>query len=1166
MIALEGLNILANKEPVVATHVGIFDYESAEQTYHRYHSETTTFVVSPDIQRYQHQFVQTILENQTTIACLVAPFGYGKTSTAISVWKSCEEAGLLAVPPFSCNSIAEMGQSVATALMYRLEQARQTEAVAHVHEAFEEYLTSSAQKLAAQDAERYGINIDVALQSIEDKIKNGYLQLEASATHLLHFLEQLVAIALDAGFKGLAVIVDEFQQFLGNINKGVITNFRTLIWGLQTRGALPLGFLITMDPDTERNLTDRGADILHRIRNHGLYLSFSDIYNREFPRELWSRYAEAFNFVRESQHIVDHATLEAIGQICERSDLSNGPRTVINIFQRIATLHATRSRSYTPCDLVDDFLAGDIRFDGDRGKIASLVNEISSYDYIKRVPSRVETIKLIAAFPRGCPPEVAERYGLQDTYEYLFHELRGEILVELPEGVALVDLQKVGKPQDKLNIILKKYWLQITEAEIISDKALQYFAEYGVKPLFPEFTSQQHGWQPETDRFLLTSAGGYFRVYSGTFFEEYPQRRVAVQICFNSSQIVQPEGYVDAQFVFLIQKDEENQDFISGELNYIPTFLIPIPIHQPFSRQLPLDIRKIESFLSPVILTPGVLVSLINYITEQIPQIEGMSEQEHQRILDIKGKLQEFLLNMSLGDETFAIHEIKIYSRGVQAFRDALFNILRRRYPHYQTVFHNTTWKRTLEQYRRALEQATGAQRRGIELLKGKKSELALLFEQRQYAGFESYVKQFNGLVEVEDWRGDIGSLMFHRHPHENNIIEMVTAENGINEDAVYNLSREQGYLPEEITYFIDFLLLRGYIERDISTNRLLPATTLSQDELIHIAHDALEELQFTQQLSDKNNNSELRAQIEILLSDLQQNIAVLSDSQVRLLQYQRSIQQARAGIVKELRTGVQNKIESLYWYKARFGEPLIESASGLLLDTHINGAQRTLQDLVTQAIVRIEKRVSAMREAIGISLDLDTADFHTFKDYSVQLQRQMQLADEDVNSYKPLIDQCSTHQDWVQLISRLKRLIDMLNVAAEITDVGLLAQNLERIQWDIKQEFASEGLKQYRLIYDRFAQPIFELQNELDMLVKLAGAHQEKRETSPNSSSSLVASSITSAEVPASDESSWVMANGLVDLQEMFRQSRQAESDFLHHLIDLTQRGEIQVYWKGHA
>lgn len=1160
IIDTKGLNILANKEPIVATHIGIFDDESAKQTYHRYHSEITTFVVSPDIQRYQCQFVQTVLENQTSIACLVAPFGYGKTSTAISIWKSCDESGLLAIPPFSCNSITEMGQSIATAIMYRLQQAEQMEAVAHVQEAFEEYLTSSAQRLAKQDAERYGINIDVALQSIEDKIKNGYIQLEASATHLLHFLEQLVAIVLDTGFKGLVIIVDEFQQFLGNVNKGVITNFRTLVWGLQTRGALPLGFLITMDPDTERNLTDRGADILHRIRNHGLYLSFSDIYTREFPRELWSRYAEAFGFIRKSQHIVDHAALEAIGQICERSDLSNGPRTVINIFQRIAALYSTRSRSYTPCDLIDDFLTGDIRFDGDRGKIASLVNEINSYDYIKRSPSRIETIKLIAAYPRGCPLEVAKRYGLHETYEYLLNELRGEILVELPEGVALVDLQKVGKPQNKLNIILKKYWMQITEAEIISDKALQYFSEYGVGPLFPEFTSYQNGWQPETTRFLLTPVGGYFRVYSGTFFEEYPQRRIAVQVVFDSNQIVQPDGYIDAQFVFLIRKSEEKQKFIFDE-NKIPTFLIPIPIHTPFSRQLPRDIREIENFLSPVILTPGVLISLINYITEQIHQMEGMSEQERQRIFDTKEKLHEFLLNMSLSNETFASYGIKIYSRGIQAFRDTLFNVLRRRYPQYQTLLLSPAWKRTLEQYRHALEQVTGAQRCGIDLLKGKKHELALIFDQKQYAGFESYVKQFNGLIEVKDWRGDIGSLMFYRHTHENAIIEMISVEHRVNEKTIYTLSREKGYLTEETAYLIDFLLLRGYIKRDISTDELLLATTLSQNELIHIAHDMLEELQFTQPLSRRGDNAELRTQIETLLSDIQQSGSILSDAQVKLLQCQRSIQQSRLGIIKELRVGVQTKIEELYWYKARFSEPLIESVSGLLLDAHINGAKRTLQDLLIQAIARIEKRISTMREAMGVSLDLDTADFRIFKDYGVQLQRQIRFADEDITNYKVIIQQCNTHQDWIQLIGRIKRLTDMIDVASKITDIKLLAQNLEQIQWGIKQEFASEGLKQYRLIYDRFAQPISEMQNELEMLVKLAGTRHNKHDVLPKPS--LVTSSNINSDGSVANEFSWLNANGLVNLQEMFVKSRQTDIDFLRYLIELNQTGKIQVNWK---
>lgn len=1160
--AIEGLNVLVNKEPVVATHVGVFDEESAHETYARYRSESETFVVAPDIHRYQNQFVNTVLENQTTLACLVAPFGYGKTSTAISIWNACEQAGILAVPPFSCNSVAEMGQSIATALMYRLEQSGNVIAANEVRNAFDEYLVSSAQRLAEQDATQYGIDITIALKSIEDKIRSGYLQLEASATNLLRFLEQLVEIGLTAGFKGLVVIVDEFQQFLGNINKGVITNFRTLIWGLQTRASLPLGFLITMDPDTERNLTDRGADILHRIRNHGLYLTFSNVYDREFPRELWSRYAETLDFTRDSSSIVENATLEAIGQICERSDLSNGPRTAINIFQRVAALYATRLRSYSPIDLIDDFLTGDIRFDGDHGKIASLVNEICSYDYIKRMPQRVQTIKLISAFPRGCAAEVASRYGLGETFVHLVDELRGEILVELPEGMALVDLQKVGKPQNKLNIILKKYWLQITETEIISDKALQYFAEYGVKPLFPPMTSYQNGWQAESDRFLLTHSGGYFRTYTGTFFEEYPQRHIAVQIVFSLDQLVEAENYVDAQFVFLIQKDSDARHPALPGASDIPTFIIPIPIHLEFSRQLPRDIRDVERFLSPVVLTPGVLVSLLNYIHDQVPKVDGISEQERQRIQDKETKLQEFLLAMCINDEVFASHQIAIYSRGVQAFRDALFNILRTRYPRYQTLMTNVGWKRLLDQYKQTLGVIDAAERRGMQPLSKKKSDLALMFDQRQYAGFESYVKQFNGLVEVTDWRGDVGSLVFHRHPHESELIEAASTSSGIASAELYTFSRSQGYLPDETEYLVEFLLLRGYLEYEESSGKFILASTFSRDELISLAQSLMDEIDFISMFGSKYANNTLRERAHTTRTQLEAEMVDLPDLQVRLLQAQREVLVVRLDVITDLRNILQSRIELLYRYKVRFAEILPQSTTGLLLDTHINEAQKLLQEQMSKTSTRIDKRVSQLRAMIAESLDYDPSDAAVFRERATVVFQQISTDDE--NALKNLLDQCDLHGQWVQLIGRLKRLGDMLEVAAQVTVVKQLDQDWRHLQRDMQQELASRGLKHYRTIYDHFARPVSELQSELEMLVRLAQTNSEVNGPENRTNESFIEASSTPL---FHDEqlvnSDWIRNSEPVNLDRMFAEQEKKAPAFLKELIRLNELGEILIFRK---
>ena len=422
-------------------------------------------------------------------------------------------------------------------------------------------------------------------------------------------------------------------------------------------------------------------------------------------------------------------------------------------------------------------------------------------------------------------------------------------------------------------------------------------------------------------------------------------------------------------------------------------------------------------------------------------------------------------------------------------------------------------------------------------------------------------------MIEIVDWRGDTGSLLFHRHPHENDLVEIASVASGLNKDDLYAFSRTQGYLAEETDYFLDFLLLRGYLERDSTSGRFVLATTFTQDELISIARSILDEHRFVQELNPNYADSTLGSQVKSLHTDLEQGTVDLSDAQVRLVQHQRVMQQTRQNIVKDLRTTLQTKIELLYRYKARFIEPLPESVAGLLLDAHINGAQRTLQELAVQAAIRIEKRVAAMRNIAATSLEIDTTEFPIFKDYAVQLQRQIQFADDDERRLKPLIEQYATHHDWIQLISRLKRLADMLKAAGEITDIGLLKQNWERIQWDMQQELASEGLKRYRAIYNQFVSPISEMQNELEMLVRLAQARQERRETTLDEHSIY---NVSSNGHDHRDELSalpaWIKNDGLVNLSEMFTESTEQSDAFLQYLIDLNEKGDIVVYWRRNA
>ena len=259
-----------------------------------------------------------------------------------------------------------------------------------------------------------------------------------------------------------------------------------------------------MDPNSESILGERAGDILHRIKDDDLYLDFRQIHNTEFPKLLWERYARRLDLNGLTFRIVDKPTLEALGQICDRADLSNGPRTVANTFRSIASYYSDTERTYTPIQLIDDFITGSIIFDGDANTIASLVTEFSGYAYFKRSDAHLAVLKLLAAFPAGCPPEIAERYGLLDTFQQITSELRGDIVTLLPSGYALIDLQRVGKPLNKLSLILKKYWMQITNTETEPAENIRRFATYVLPLLFPIGTSQVESWSAESTLSLTT--------------------------------------------------------------------------------------------------------------------------------------------------------------------------------------------------------------------------------------------------------------------------------------------------------------------------------------------------------------------------------------------------------------------------------------------------------------------------------------------------------------------------------------------------------------------------------------------------------------------------------------------------------------------------------------
>ena len=132
---------------------------------------------------------------------------------------------------------------------------------------------------------------------------------------------------------------DEFQQYFskGANLRRTIQEFREFIWGLDTR-ASSLGVVFSVPTYAESVIQEQGKDVLHRLKKDNLYFRLQDIYTLEFPKRLWQRYEETFQLEKKSTQVIEPETLRAIGQIAEREDLGEGPRTVIDSFKR-AILH-----------------------------------------------------------------------------------------------------------------------------------------------------------------------------------------------------------------------------------------------------------------------------------------------------------------------------------------------------------------------------------------------------------------------------------------------------------------------------------------------------------------------------------------------------------------------------------------------------------------------------------------------------------------------------------------------------------------------------------------------------------------------------------------------------------------------------------------------------------
>ncbi|MEF3274076.1 MAG: hypothetical protein K6356_06670 [Chloroflexus sp.] len=820
---MSGLLAIAAKAAIIPTFNARALRDTSADVHDTYTWHVNTYVEQPALTALRLSFVNAVLQSKTPKACLVAPFGYGKTASAIGLWHACEQAGLLVVPPVACGSFTELALAIYGWLTFVLP-----ESAALLHEAHDRFLTNSAESLARHDERIFGIPFDQAITAIRDKLERGYLDFDDVSVNLLAFIEQATAIAQRAGYKGLVVMIDEFQQFLGNAHKGVLIALRQLVWGLRVR-KLPFGLVLTMDPDTERTLADRAGDILHRIKDDGLYLDIRHIYDRDFPARLWQQYTSALALNAEEQHAIDRPTLEALGQLCERDDLSNGPRTVINVLQRAAAQWSSeRPTRYTPIHLIDDFLNGTIRFDGDRGIVPALVSELLSFPYFQRSGERAAALKLIAAFPRGCPEQVAERYGLGQAWRQLNDDLRGEIVTETEEGLALIELQRVGRPANRLNILLRRYWMQITDQQLFAEDAVKVFRDLVLPLLFPAKVHDLNGWRGVSEIELMAD-NTYAGIIEGTSSPAFPLRRIAIAVrrADSAAELRSTIDDVDLylEFAIDVRPEAESSVIIHSDSSHV---LITLAVNRTTERGLSGSISWIAHYLNPHPISPAVVLSLLRYLERE--QLDTLPERDRTRIEDTLSRLREWLLSELFPPPLFTAAGVQVISSGVSALKEFFFQFFTQRWPNYQGLAQVQTWSTLLATYQCVLGRVTPAARVGQEPVTGSKGEIAALFEQTRHAGFDKFVRQYGSLLQLELWQGDQAAVRLLPHPAEIRIVEQVRRHGDCAVRTIYAGLRQEGFAAAEAEQIISLAVARGLLRRD--GTRLTPTHTPTELEI----------------------------------------------------------------------------------------------------------------------------------------------------------------------------------------------------------------------------------------------------------------------------------------------------------------------------------------------
>ena len=1072
----ELLDLIRKDEGIISTHTAADLDDSAESVEEKYRTYAETHISLGDTSGFEQKVYDALTENEDpTKGYLYGPFGYGKTSTSVSIWHKLNQNEIIAVPPFTVTSFSAIMRATYGWMHYKLR----TEAPPYVDDLekiHKSYLEKEIRGYAEEKKDAHDVGVDKLVKMFEEMEQTGELDLSINADTLIDFFDECTKLATEAGFEGLVVLGDELQQYFKSADnrQDAEADFRDLIWDIHSGAQIDseFGFFVSMPAQTKSTLDTRSGDVLNRLESDNLMLNLENVYGQDFPAELWAEYASRFDFEAQQHDVITDHALNAIGQICSRPELSNGPRTVIDIFRLGLQNYKNTDQPFSALDLAEAFYNGEVRFQGSSTIIQSAIGDALDHSSVATEEQKI-FIKLCAVFPEeGIPEAAVEEYGLLDARRHLSKKLHGEVIKVIDEGYTLIDVTRSDGPQDVVRELIRDFWSDYDTDHPNAQYAHSALANRLIGgDIFEPQRGKIEGWGVGDG--LDKEAEQLYRTHGmiGTFDPSYPKRSASITVTdtahedkiIGSAQTGPSEVDNDIAFNFILGWEKANETVephVKKESDREYTFMLN---GRETFEELPDGIEFLRDAMDPKAVNPFLMLALVDYLDKTDKEL---NPQQEQRIESFQKSLLKQTIQTLFGEELIENAPFEIRRAGKMAvatvFREAMQDL----YPDYSTLITSTQYESMMSDYMDFLDSLqTVSLCRGIETVIGTKSEVAQRFGLKNTSSFDGRIKKhYSDLLTVENNKKDNYEVRATLHPFEQFIVDELESEDRevFPLEEIQQIGYNKGYKSDELEIIYGFLSRRrvvgmnendaltlletdysiAQVEEVLATGRELKTKIESLDH--EAVPDGVEEaLNEVEDLLDEANPED-GEHLERLYYAAKEEVEKLEQKgEILHSKHHQACQDLKKRIERKSRQVVPKHLDNTIEGGVQFVGGLNDARAS------IRGEYTDIHNSLTETASELESTIEA-QNGTGVEGAVELHETHT------DSEEELDSVDEEIET---LEDDAETLKDWKAFTAQVARVKEDITDYAQTFDENSVEEKEEinRFISRISERFAQD-------------------------------------------------------------------------------------------------------------